>query len=48
MEKQKLIIQLFIGKVSEVIGVDKTAKLLKESKEAFDFKELLKKKRVVK
>jgi hypothetical protein len=31
-KKQKLEKQLFIGKVSEIIGFDKTLELLKESK----------------
>lgn len=31
MDKQKLIHQLFIGKVTDVIGVRKTIKLLKEA-----------------
>jgi hypothetical protein len=36
MEKQeKLINQLFIGKVSEIIGFSKTVELLKECKGAF-------------
>jgi hemoglobin-like flavoprotein len=36
MEKQeKLINQLFIGKVVEVLGFDKTTELLKECKGAF-------------
>ncbi len=33
--KDKLIRQLFIGKVSAVLGLDKTAKLLTESIDAF-------------
>jgi hypothetical protein len=37
MEKQeKLIYQLFIGKVSDIIGFEKTTKLLRESREAFN------------
>lgn len=36
MDKDKLIHQLFIGKVSEVIGFDKTTELLKESIEAIN------------
>ena len=32
MDKQKLIHQLFIGKVAEILGVEKTTKLLKEAK----------------
>ena len=35
MNKQKLIHQLFIGKVADVIGFDKTTELLKEAIEAF-------------
>jgi hypothetical protein len=33
MNTNKLIHQLFIGKVSEVLGIDKTSELLKEAKE---------------
>ena len=36
MNKEKLIKQLFVGKVSEVIGVDKTMELLKEATEAIN------------
>ncbi len=36
MDKDKLVHQLFIGKVSDVIGNEKTRTLLKEAKEAFD------------
>jgi hypothetical protein len=37
MEKQqKLEKQLFIGKVSEIIGFDKTLELLRESKQAIE------------
>lgn len=32
MEKEKLIRQLFIGKVSDIIGINKTYELLKEAK----------------
>lgn len=35
MDRQKLITQLFIGKVSDVLGVDKTMQLLKEAKDEF-------------
>jgi hypothetical protein len=35
-KKQKLEKQLFIGKVSEIIGFDKTVELLKESKKAIE------------
>lgn len=31
-KKEKLIYQLFIGKVSETIGIEKTLELLKESR----------------
>lgn len=34
--KQKLEKQLFIGKVCEIIGFDKTLELLKESKEQIE------------
>lgn len=34
-EKEKLERQLFIGKVSEIIGFEKTIELLKECKEVF-------------
>ena len=38
--KDKLINQLFIGKVTELIGTDKTIELLKECKETFkDFED---------
>ena len=33
---QKLEKQLFIGKVSEIIGFDKTVELLRESKQAIE------------
>lgn len=36
MNNQKLIHQLFIGKVADVLGMVKTAELLKEAKELFD------------
>lgn len=35
MDRQKLIHQLFVGKVAEVLGMEKTTELLKEAKEAF-------------
>ena len=35
MDRQKLIHQLFIGKVADFLGVKKTTELLEESKEAF-------------
>lgn len=35
MDKVKLVHQLFIGKVADIIGSEKTRKLLKEAKEAF-------------
>jgi hypothetical protein len=35
MDRQKLIHQLFIGKVADVLGLEKTTELLKEAKEAF-------------
>lgn len=31
MDKQKLINQLFFGKVADILGFDKTTELLKES-----------------
>ena len=34
--KEKLISQLFVGKVSDIIGFDKTVEILKESKESID------------
>lgn len=34
-KKEKLIYQLFIGMVSDLIGVEKTTKLLKEAQETF-------------
>lgn len=33
MDTEKLIRQLFVGKVAEVIGIEKTAQLLKEAKD---------------
>ena len=36
MDNTKLVHQLFIGKVADVIGSEKTETLLKEAKEAFD------------
>ena len=36
MNKEKLIHQLFVGKVSNVIGFDKTTELLKEAKDAIN------------
>jgi len=36
MDRQKLIHDLFVGKVAEVIGFEKTTKLLRESMEAID------------
>jgi len=33
--KEKLVNQLFIGKVSEILGFDKTLELLKEAKRCF-------------
>ena len=35
MDRQKLIHQLFIGKVADVLGMEKTTELLKEAKEVF-------------
>ena len=34
---EKLIYQFFIGKVSDMIGYEKTIQLLNESKEAFKY-----------
>ena len=34
-DKEKLVKQLFVGKVSEIIGFDKTLELLKEANYAF-------------
>lgn len=34
--KEKLIKQLFVGKVSEILGTTKTAELLKEATDAID------------
>jgi hypothetical protein len=36
MDREKLIKQLFIGKVSDIIGIEKTIELLKESTVAID------------
>jgi len=35
MDKKDLIMQLFIGKVADVIGIKETTNLLKEANEAF-------------
>jgi hypothetical protein len=35
-KREKLKYQLFIGKVSEIIGYEKTIELLRESKKAID------------
>ena len=35
MEKLKLVHQLFIGKVADEIGMERTTELLKQAKEAF-------------
>lgn len=35
MENLKLVHQLFIGKVADEIGMERTTELLKEAKEAF-------------
>lgn len=37
MEKEKLIRQLFIGKVSDIIGINKTYELLKEAKKDLEY-----------
>ena len=42
MDKQKLIHQLFIGKVADVLGVDKTTELLNEAKKAFNTDDVVK------
>ncbi len=34
--REKLVKQLFVGKVSEILGFDKTLELLKEAKSAYD------------
>ncbi len=36
MDKQKLIKQLFVGKVSDILGFEKTIELLKEATDAID------------
>lgn len=36
MSKEKLIQQLFLGKVATLIGFDEATKLLKESKDAIE------------
>jgi len=33
--REKLVRQLFVGKVSEILGFDKTLELLKEANDAF-------------
>ena len=35
MDNLKLVHQLFVGKVVDEIGIDKTTELLKQAKEAF-------------
>jgi len=35
-DKERLIHQLFVGKVADLIGFDIASKLLKESKDAID------------
>ena len=37
MKKLKLVHQLFVGKIGDEIGMEKTANLLKESEKAFSF-----------
>lgn len=46
MDQQKLVHQLFIGKVSEVLGFDKTVELLKEAQGAIYGNDDLKTKKV--
>lgn len=36
LQLKNTIYQLFIGKVSDIIGIEKTKELLKESREAFN------------
>jgi hypothetical protein len=36
MDREKLIKQLFVGKVAEIIGTEKTTELLKEATVAID------------
>jgi hypothetical protein len=36
MDREKLIKQLFVGKVTEIIGTEKTTELLKEATIAID------------
>ena len=36
MDKQKLIKQLFVGKVSDILGFEKTTELLKEATDAIN------------
>ena len=36
MNKKDLIMQLFFGKVADVIGIEETTRLLKEANEAFN------------
>ena len=38
MNREKLIHQLFIGKVADILGVEKTSQLLQEAKDAFPIK----------
>lgn len=39
MNKEKLIFRLFIGKVSDIIGLAKTAELIEESKKDILYRE---------
>jgi hypothetical protein len=36
MNKEKLIVQLFIGKICDEIGTEKTERLLKESRQEIE------------
>ncbi|WP_156133243.1 hypothetical protein [Lacinutrix sp. Hel_I_90] len=36
VDKQRLIKELFVGKVSDVLGIEKTTKLLKEATDAIN------------
>ena len=48
MDRQKLIHQLFIGKVADVLGMEKTNELLKEAKEAFAIHSVVKQSELLK
>jgi len=48
MKNLKLVNQLFIGKVADEIGMERTIELLKEAKEAFDIPVVVKQSELLK